>query len=91
MYRAWVEDVLGLKVRGNRLILDPVIPGWWNGFEMKYRHGKAVYSIRVENPDGCERGVCWIEMDGRRLADHAIPLSGELAKHGVLVRMGSHC
>ena len=27
MYRAWVEEILGLKVRGDRMQLDPVIPG----------------------------------------------------------------
>ena len=88
MYRAWVEEILGLKVRGNRLLLDPVIPGWWNGFQVQYRHGKALYAIRVENPEGCERGVSWIEMDGRRLEDRVIPLTRDLVRHEILVRMG---
>jgi cyclic beta-1,2-glucan glucanotransferase len=88
MYRVWVEEVLGLKVRGNRLLVDPVIPGWWNGFQVKYRHGEALFVIQVENPEGCERGVSWIEMDGRRLADWVIPLSCEPVKHEILVRMG---
>ncbi len=88
MYRAWVEEVLGLKVRSSNLLLDPVIPGWWNGFRMQYRHGKALYAIRVENPEGCEHGVSWIEMDGRRLEDRVIPLTCDLVKHDILVRMG---
>ena len=87
MYRAWVEEILGLKVRGNRLLLDPVIPQWWNGFRLQYRHGKALYSIQVENPEHCERGVAWIEMDGRRIEDQVIPLTRELVRHEVLVRM----
>jgi cyclic beta-1,2-glucan synthetase len=91
MYRAWVEEVLGLKVRGNRLLLDPVIPGWWNGFQMQYRHGQALYAIRVENPEGCEHGVSWIRMDGRPLEGNVIPLASELVKHEVLVRMGGQC
>jgi cyclic beta-1,2-glucan synthetase len=88
MYRAWLEEVLGLRVRGDRLMLDPVIPGWWNGFQVKYRHGKALYEIHVENPENCERGISWIEMDGQRLVDCVIPLEQGLAKHGILVRMG---
>jgi cyclic beta-1,2-glucan synthetase len=88
MYRAWVEEVLGLKVRGNRLLLDPVIPGWWSGFHVSYRHGKALYDIQVDNPDGQEHGVAWIEMDGRRLADSAIPLTADLVKHVIVLRMG---
>ena len=88
MYRAWVEEILGLKVRGNRLLLDPVIPGWWDGFRLKYRHGKALYAIQVENPERCEHGVSWIEVDGRRTEDQVIPLTRELVRHEVLVRMG---
>jgi cyclic beta-1,2-glucan synthetase len=88
MYRAWVEEVLGLKVRGDRMRLGPVIPGWWQGFRMRYRHGEAVYEIQVENPMGCQRGVSWVEMDGRRLTDGVIPLERALVKHRILVRMG---
>ena len=89
MYRAWVEEILGLKVRGNRLLMDPVVPGWWTGFHVQYRHGKALYSIQVENPEKCERGVSWIEMDGRRLEGPVIRLTRDLVKHDILVRMGT--
>jgi cyclic beta-1,2-glucan synthetase len=88
MYRAWVEEVLGLKMRGDRMRLDPVIPGWWEGFSLRYRHGEAIYEIQVENPHKLERGVSWVEMDGRRLSDGVIPLERGLVKHRILVRMG---
>jgi cyclic beta-1,2-glucan synthetase len=88
MYRAWVEEVLGLKVRGDRMQMNPVIPGWWNGFSLRYRHGEAIYEIQVENPEKRERGVSWVEMDGRRLPDGVIPLDRGLVKHRILVRMG---
>jgi len=29
MYRAWVEEILGLKVPGETMQLDPILPGWW--------------------------------------------------------------
>ncbi len=89
MYRVWVEEVLGLKVRGNSLRLDPVIPGWWSGFRVQYRHGKALYAIRVDNPDGCERGVSWIVMDGRRLEERIIPLASDPITHDIIVCMGA--
>ncbi len=88
MYRVWIEEVLGLKVHGDRMRLDPVIPGWREGFRLKYRHGEAVYEIQVENPEGLERGVSWVEMDGGRLRDQWIPLERSLVKHRILVRMG---
>ena len=88
MYRAWIEDVLGMKVRGDHMRIDPVIPGWWDGFRLRYRHGKAIYEIQVENSEGCERGVSWVEMDGQRLRDGLIPLDRGLVKHRILVHMG---
>jgi cyclic beta-1,2-glucan synthetase len=88
MYRAWVEEILGLKVRGGRLRLDPVIPGWWEGFRLRFRHCEAIYEIQVDNPERCERGVSRVEMDGQHLPDGLIPLESGLVKHRVLVRMG---
>jgi cyclic beta-1,2-glucan synthetase len=88
MYRAWIEEILGLKVRGEAMRIAPVIPGWWDGFEMSYRHGEAIYEIQVENPDHCEQGVAWMEMDGQRVEDGTIRLARDLVKHRVLVRMG---
>jgi cyclic beta-1,2-glucan synthetase len=88
MYRAWVEEVLGLKIRGDQMRLDPVIPKWWQGFRIRYRHGEAMYEIQVENPAGCQRGVSWVEMDGRRLPDGVIPMERALVKHRILVHMG---
>jgi cyclic beta-1,2-glucan synthetase len=88
MYRAWVEEVLGLKVRGDRLQLNPVIPGWWEGFRLRYRHGEAIYEIQVENPGRRERGVSVVELDGQHLPDGVVPLERGLVKHRVLVRMG---
>jgi cyclic beta-1,2-glucan synthetase len=88
MYRAWVEEILGLQVRGDHMQVNPVIPGWWEGFTLRYRHGEAIYEIRVENPEGHERGVAWVELDGRRVRDGVIPLDRDLVKHRVLVHMG---
>ena len=88
MYRAWVEEVLGLHVRGEAMQFDPVIPGWWDGFTMSYRHGEARYEIQVENPEHRERGVAVVELDGRRVPGGVITLDRELVKHRVLIRMG---
>ncbi len=89
MYRAWVEDVLGLQIRGDQMRLEPVIPAWWDGFTLRYRHGEAVYELRVENPDRCERGVARVEMDGQLLERGVIRLEPTRAVHHILVSMGT--
>jgi cyclic beta-1,2-glucan synthetase len=88
MYRAWVEEVLGLQVEGDEMRILPVIPAEWPGFTMRYQHGETIYMIQVENPHGVARGVAWVEMDGQRLAGGVIPLERGLVKHRVVVRMG---
>ncbi|MFQ6758395.1 MAG: glycosyl transferase [Deltaproteobacteria bacterium] len=88
MYRAWVEEVLGLQVRGKEMRVNPVIPATWPGFSLRYRHGETIYDIQVENPLGCECGVAWMEMDGQRVPGGVISLERELVKHRVVVRMG---
>jgi cyclic beta-1,2-glucan synthetase len=88
MYRAWVEEVLGLKLQGSAMRIDPSIPGWWGGFSMRYRRGDATYDIRVENPEGIERGVSWIELDGSRIQGETIAMASKPEEHKILVHMG---
>ena len=64
MYRAWVEEVLGLKLRGESLRMDPVIPNGWPGFDLTYRHGEAVYEIHVDNAAGVENRQAVLAPDG---------------------------
>ena len=88
MYRAWLEEILGLHIRGETMSIAPVIPAWWDGFTMSYRHGEAVYEIQVENPEHCERDVSRVEIDGRCVKGGVIPLGRDLVKHRIVVRMG---
>lgn len=89
MYRAWIEEVLGLQIRSGKLRMNPVIPGSWPGFSLSYRHGEAIYAIEVENPNGVESGVAWVEIDGARVIDGWIALESQLATHRVVVMMGT--
>ncbi|MFV1956583.1 MAG: GH36-type glycosyl hydrolase domain-containing protein [bacterium] len=91
MYRVWIEDVLGIKVHGRELIIDPVIPAEWKEFEVTYRVDRSLYEISVQNPEGVNRGVVWIEVDDRRLEENVIQIHrfGEKTEHRVLVRMGN--
>lgn len=88
MYRAWIEEVLGLHVRGDTLELRPTIPRHWGGYKIRYRHGQAMYWIQVLNPEGVSQGVVQVELDGRPVPDGRIPLESTAIKHRVTVRMG---
>ena len=57
MYQAGLEWILGFRLRGTTLLLDPCIPRAWPGYEIDFRYHSARYEIVVENPHGVSRGV----------------------------------
>ncbi|MGE0277778.1 MAG: glucoamylase family protein [Nitrospiraceae bacterium] len=89
LYRAGVEWMLGFRVRGTKLCIDPCIPRHWPGYSIRFRYHSAVYEISVENPRGVNRGVTLIELDGRRLiAGQDIPLLDDGAEHRIRIVLG---
>ena len=91
MYRAGIEWILGFRLRGTRLYLDPCIPHAWRSFEITFRYHSARYEIVVENPQGVMRGVSSVELDGVPLASGSmqIPLVDDGATHPIRVVLGS--
>jgi cyclic beta-1,2-glucan synthetase len=64
MYRAGLEWILGFRLQGTMILLDPCIPNVWPGFEIGYCYRSACYKIHVENPDGVSRGIAGWTLDG---------------------------
>jgi cyclic beta-1,2-glucan synthetase len=89
MYRLGIEAILGLARLGNVLKIDPCIPGDWPGFRITYRFGRTPYLVRIENPEGVNRGVRQIMLDGISLTDNRIPLIDDGSQHEIRVLMGS--
>jgi cellobiose phosphorylase len=73
---------------GNTLVMDPVIPPEWNGFDIKYRFGDAIYLIQINNPENRTTGVKRIELDGQLLSGLSIPLVEDGREHRVTITMG---
>jgi cyclic beta-1,2-glucan synthetase len=90
MYQAGLEAILGCRVRGASLVLEPCIPRTWRGYEIDVRYRSARYHVTVENPRGVSRGVASAELDGCVLPDHpgTIPLVDDGGVHRVRVVLG---
>jgi cyclic beta-1,2-glucan synthetase len=88
MYRAAVESILGFHLEGEILRIEPCIPRFWREFEIKYRRGKTLYHIKVENPLSICRGVVETWLDGEQLSKNEIPLAEDGAEHQVKVILG---
>jgi cyclic beta-1,2-glucan synthetase len=90
LQRAGVEGVLGLRLQGATLRIDPCIPKAWDHFEATLTHRSACYAVRVENPGGVNRGVIFATMDGAELSARplSVPLIDDGKRHDVFVRLG---
>jgi cyclic beta-1,2-glucan synthetase len=90
MYRAGLQSILGFRVHGARLSVDPCIPRAWGSFAISFRYRTARYEIVVDNPDGVSHGVVSVELDGILLgADPTIPLADDATTHRLRIRLGS--
>ena len=89
MYRAGVEWMLGFRLKGTTLFIDPCIPRNWPGYTLRFRYHSATYQIRVDNPSSVARGVVMTEMEGRRFVGvSGIPLVDDGKLHHVRVLLG---
>jgi cyclic beta-1,2-glucan synthetase len=91
MYRAGLEWILGFRLRGATLHLDPCIPRAWPGFELTFLYHSARYRVRVENPHGVTRGIARVDLDGSPAPsrDGAIPLADDGVEHLIVVTLGA--
>ena len=83
-YRAGLESLLGFHLKGDRLTLKPSIPKAWGHYEITYRHGKTIYSIRVNNPNQLNQGLISIELDGKAQKSSEIQLVDDGKPHQMI-------
>lgn len=89
LYRAGLEWILGFRMRGMTLSIDPCIPRAWPGYSIRFRYHSATYEIKVENPSNVSRGVALTDLDGTILSGAAnIPLSDDGKLHHIRVVLG---
>jgi cyclic beta-1,2-glucan synthetase len=88
MYRLGLEELLGLKKRGNALEVYPRIPRNWPGYLITYRFGQATYEFQVENPSHVQQGVQQVSLNGQAIQDKLIPLLEDAGTYKVVVVMG---
>jgi len=90
MQRAGIEGILGLRIRGTSLHLDPCIPKAWPGFGVVFRYRSARYEIQVENPQGASGRIQLATLDGETLPGNktCIPLTDDGATHQIRIVLG---
>ena len=88
MYRLIVESLLGFKLEGEWLRIEPCLPADWQGFTVHYRFRGTVYHIDVHqtpHATGDER----VSLDGHAQSGMAVLLVDDRVEHRVEVWMRS--
>ncbi|MCF6175323.1 MAG: hypothetical protein L3J71_06120 [Victivallaceae bacterium] len=68
------QYLLGVRATLNGLLIDPCIPKDWDVLKVKRRYRGCLINITIENPDGVNKCVVKMVIDGKEIAfeDHAI-------------------
>lgn len=86
--RSGIESILGFRLRGRTLYIEPCIPAAWAGFKMTFRYHSSRYEIFVENPHHVSRGVRSITIDETACSpDQGVRLADDGATHLIQVVM----
>lgn len=88
MYRAGLEYILGFQKNGDTIIMNPCIPHSWKEYHITYNYLGSTYDIKVKNPEGINKGVKRISLDGKMSMNNVINLSSDGKSHEVEVFMG---
>jgi cyclic beta-1,2-glucan synthetase len=90
MYRAGLEWLLGCRLQGTTLHLDPCIPRHWPGYHVSLRYRGTRYEIAVANPAGVNRRLVELQIDGQTLPAEQgqVPLVDDGATHRVRAVLG---
>ena len=90
MLRAGLEYILGLRVLDGSLHLAPCIPPGWPTFTIRFRHGSAMYEVKVFNPHKVCGGIALVQLDGIDMpADSVkIKLLDDGVQHRVTITLG---
>jgi cellobiose phosphorylase len=88
MYQAAIEYIFGLKVTKDFFTVEPCIPNDWKELSLTYRRGNSVYQVSILNPQGVERGVKSVSIDGSVVSDGKVIFTQDGKTHQITVTLG---
>lgn len=89
MYRLAVETLLGLRLEGDKLRLEPMLPDKWESCRVHYRFKETFYHITFRRVGGPGDRVVRVSIDGRDTGGPFISLADDRADHLVEVFLGA--
>lgn len=89
-YAAMSSAILGVQPDYDGLRIDPCVPSGWKTFKLTREFRGATYQIEVKNPEGREKGVQKVSVDGEAIEGNCIPAAAPGTTVTVVVHMYHH-
>ena len=80
------QYILGIRPHYNGLIVEPCVPKSWKEFTITRKFRGATYHIRIENPNGANKGVKVLLVNGIPQKGNLIPILPE-GHHQIVVQL----
>lgn len=84
-YYAATQYLLGIRPDYDSLTVDPCIPADWTEFSVLRKWRGAEYRIHVTNPNGVEKGVARITLNGETVSKIPVMEAGTVAQIEVVM------
>jgi cellobiose phosphorylase len=84
------QFILGIRPHYDGLLIHPVIPASWQGYEVTRKFRGATYQITVSNPDGVSSGVKELLLNGSALQGNLVPVCEPGSVNRVMVTLGKY-
>ncbi len=89
MYRLITESLLGLKLKIDKLYIEPCLPSDWETYKIFYRYRETVYNINIFKTDD-SNAESSVTVDGVISIDKNISLVDDRQIHSVEVKIVQH-
>jgi cyclic beta-1,2-glucan synthetase len=83
-----VEGILGLRLKGGAIRIDPCLPKEWGGANVILKNDKGSMSLTIEDPENVGKGVAWIAVDGKPIRGNIVRFPNRNRSKNVTVRLG---
>jgi len=88
MHMALTEYIFGVRADYGGLVIDPCVDPKWSNFKMERNFRGARYIINFTNPNGVEKGVRMISVNGTNISGNIVPPQKEGSINKISVVMG---
>jgi cellobiose phosphorylase len=82
------QAILGIQPEYDGLGIDPCVPEGFGDFTLKRTFRGAQYDITVQNPNGVQKGIAKLIVDGREIEGHIVPFEEGKTHYNVTAVMG---